>query len=61
MKPYCRFKHGRMLKTRGKFSKRDGGKRQYYHCRNDYCSYTTLAPRDPVIQFADTSDEDHLS
>ena len=34
-----------MLQTQGKFSKRDGGLRQYYHCRNFYCSYTALAPR----------------
>jgi len=34
-----------MLMTRGKFSKRDGGKRQYYHCRNSYCGYTALEPR----------------
>jgi hypothetical protein len=43
--PYCRFNHGKMLMTRGKFSKRDGGKRQYYHCRNSYCGYTALEPR----------------
>ena len=43
--PYCRFNHGKMLISRGKFSKRDGGKRQYYHCRNGYCSYTVLEPR----------------
>ena len=43
---YCRFNHGKMLKTRGKFSKRDGGERQYYHCRNGHCSYTTLGQRD---------------
>ena len=43
---YCRFRHGKMLKTRGKFSKRDGGERQYYHCRNMHCSYTTLGQRD---------------
>ena len=46
MSVYCRFRHGRMLKTTGKFSKRDGGLRQYYHCRCDGCSYTALAPRD---------------
>lgn len=40
--PYCRFKHGKMLQTKGKLSKRDGGLRQYYHCRCDSCSYTTL-------------------
>jgi hypothetical protein len=43
--PYCRFNHGKMLQTRGKFSKRDGGLRQYYHCRCDGCSYTQLEPR----------------
>jgi len=43
--PYCRFNHGKMLQTRGKFSKRDGGLRQYYHCRNLSCSYTALEPR----------------
>ena len=43
--PYCRFNHGKMLQTRGKFSKRDGGLRQYYHCRNFGCSYVTLEPR----------------
>ena len=43
---YCRFRRGKMLKTRGKFSKRDGGERQYYHCRNGHCSYTTLGQRD---------------
>ena len=46
MRPYCRFNHGSMLKTRGKFSKQDGGQRQYYHCRNFSCGYTALAPRD---------------
>ena len=45
-RPYCRFNHGKMLKTRGRFSKRDGGKRQYYHCRNGYCSYTALELKD---------------
>ena len=40
--PYCRFKHGKMLQTKGKLSKRDGGLRQYYHCRCSGCSYTTL-------------------
>ena len=43
--PYCRFRHGKMLMSRGKFSKRDGGKRQYYHCRNGSCSYKVLEPR----------------
>jgi len=52
-KPYCRFNHGRMLKTRGKFSKRDGGKRQYYHCRCPDCGYTALLSRDDDAYFRD--------
>ena len=43
--PYCFYNHGKMLQTTGKFSKRDGGLRQYYHCRCDGCSETALAPR----------------
>ena len=55
--PYCRFKHGKMLQTRGKFSKRDGGLRQYYHCRNSYCSYTTLEPRVDAKFFKEFGDD----
>jgi hypothetical protein len=55
--PYCRFKHGEMLQTRGKFSKRDGGLRQYYHCRNSYCSYTTLEPRVDAKFFKEFGDD----
>jgi len=55
--PYCRFKHGKMLRTRGKFSKRDGGLRQYYHCRNSYCSYTTLEPRVDAKFFKERGDD----
>ena len=56
--PYCRFKHGKMLQTRGKFSKRDGGLRQYYHCRNSSCSYTALEPRFDAKFFKEFGDED---
>ena len=55
--PYCRFNHGRMLQTRGKFSKRDGGLRQYYHCRNSYCSYTALEPRVDAKFFKEFGDD----
>ena len=58
MRPYCRFRHGRMIKTTGKFSKRDGGLRQYYHCRCDGCGYTSLAPRDDDEFFRDRFPED---
>jgi len=51
IRPYCRFNHGKMLKTRGKFSKRDGCERQYYHCRNGSCSYTALEQRDDDAYF----------
>ena len=56
--PYCRFNHGKMLQTREKFSKRDGGLRQYYHCRNSSCSYTALEPRFDAKFFKEFGDED---
>ena len=55
--PYCRFNHGKMLQARGKFSKRDGGLRQYYHCRNSYCSYTALEPRFDAKFFKEFGDD----
>ena len=55
--PYCRFRHGEMLQTRGKFSKRDGGLRQYYHCRNFDCSYTALEPRFDAKFFKEFGDD----
>ena len=55
--PYCRFNHGKMLQARGKFSKRDGGLRQYYHCRNFDCSYTALEPRVDAKFFKEFGDD----
>ena len=55
--PYCRFNHGKMLQTRGKFSKRDGGLRQYYPCRNSSCSYTALEPRLDAKFFKEFGDD----
>jgi hypothetical protein len=55
--PYCIFNHGKMLKTRGKLSKIDGGLRQYYHCRNSSCSYSALEPRFDAKFFKEMGDD----